>query len=444
MRKIHYKEDFPLIISMPNPCGVPTGVPDFNFTIRLISGMTEYMAGRRDGALYNCRQESDDRLCVFVDNHGLMPCAELGCEIIYDIPDQSMPDGIRQVVKNYSTGLSLTEASGVCRAEFEALLPYIKGEDGKPGDDGHDGKSAYEQAVESGYEGSESEFTSAISEVDQMARYASTESELEAIEPGIITDALRKSEQLLTEEEQKQVKVNIGIVERMAVRDQWLARLSLYSGLPTYEQDVANTLHDGTQFGLYGETFEYEDALAILDSSVAFTNSFVALYYQRNPRGSVLFPILTATDNLSNAFCQCQQRILGLYDRRLNTLSVSPSNMSGLFNSCAKLERIVATISMRNCTNVTTAFWNCHALREVRLHGLKMSISFQWSSKLSLESLTYMVGNSANTAAITITVHSAVYAKLTGSESADYGDDDPQDWHDVLDLALERNIAFAA
>ena len=139
MKKIHYKEDFPLLISMPNPCGVPTGVPDFDFTVRLISGMTEYMAGRRDGVLYNCRQESDDRLCVYVDNHGLMPCAELGCEIIYDIPDRSMPDGIRRVVKKYPTGLSLSDAAAcICRAEFEALLPYIKGEDGEHGRDGSD------------------------------------------------------------------------------------------------------------------------------------------------------------------------------------------------------------------------------------------------------------------------------------------------------------------
>ncbi|MDE6234316.1 MAG: hypothetical protein K2M56_01015 [Muribaculaceae bacterium] len=233
------------------------------------------------------------------------------------------------------------------------------------------------------------------------------------------------------------------LVARLTLRDRWLSRLARYPGLPTYEEDVENTLADGSQFGLYGETFEYEDALAILENSVMFTSSLVALYYQKSPKGSALFPILTATDSLANTFCQCQQRILGLYDPRLNTLSVSPSNMSGLFNSCAKLERIVATISMRNCTNVTTAFWNCHALREVRLHGLKMSISFQWSSKLSLESLTYMVGNSANTAAITITVHSAVYAKITGADSADYGDDDPQDWSALLELALERNISFA-
>ncbi len=116
------------------------------------------MAGRRNGELYNCRIEGED-LIIVADGHGLLPCTELRCDIVYHIPDPEMPDGIRTVVKSYPTGISLVTdpAESYSQADFEALLPFIKGEDGT------DGKSAYETAVEAGYKGSEDEFAGSLS-----------------------------------------------------------------------------------------------------------------------------------------------------------------------------------------------------------------------------------------------------------------------------------------
>lgn len=45
-----------------------------------------------------------------------------------------------------------------------------------------------------------------------------------------------------------------------------------------------------------------------------------------------------------------------------------------------------------------------------------------------------MVTNAANTAAITITVHPDVYAKLT--------DEDNAEWHQILIDAEDKNIQF--
>ncbi|MBD5294897.1 MAG: hypothetical protein HDS25_01070 [Bacteroides sp.] len=141
MSTIYYKESFPLAIDMVNPCGVATGVPDFDFEIRLISGNSEFWAGRRNGELFNCHKESDERLIVLVANHDLMPCRDLMCEIYYYLPDDANMQGeIRVLVRRYPTGVKLTEQKCSCASvpSFRALLPYIKGEDGIPGRDGSD------------------------------------------------------------------------------------------------------------------------------------------------------------------------------------------------------------------------------------------------------------------------------------------------------------------
>lgn len=140
MRTIHYREAFPLLIRLRNPAGIPTGVPDFDFDVRLICGRTAVDAGgRRGGELRNCRLADDGRLIVFVRDMDFEP-GELICMITYHFPDEMMDEGERDIPMMYPTGITLT-ADRFHRhplAEFEALLPYIKGADGEPGRDGSD------------------------------------------------------------------------------------------------------------------------------------------------------------------------------------------------------------------------------------------------------------------------------------------------------------------
>ena len=449
MKKIHYKEDFPLLISMPNPCGVPTGIPDFDFTIRLISGMTEYLAGRRDGVLYNCRQESDDRLCVFVDNHGLMPCAELGCEIIYDIPDRSMPDGFRRVVKNYSTGLSLTEASGVCSAEFEALLPFIKGEDGKPGDDGHDGKSAYEQAVESGYEGTKSEFTSAISEVDQMARYASTDSEIEAIEPGIITDVLRKSEQLLTAAEQEQVKRNLNLSKEELFIDWWNKRCYFSSKLIVGGYYPEKAPDPSKPYLLNKLWFNYDEALTIAAASGPKYSMEPWLYCHTYPGTKTLLPTCNyGNKDNSNAIYYCTSIVNFRFVDGYNISDITQYNRAGgkfNFDGLANLERIVDNVL--DIESLTAK--NCPKLRELRFkirYNRAYSINLQNSPLWEFDCIKYSIENVTLATSVTIIVHPDVFAKLTGDDSnaafANLSSEEKEQWTSLIPIAQSKNITF--
>ena len=65
---------------------------------------------------------------------------------------------------------------------------------------------------------------------------------------------------------------------------------------------------------------------------------------------------------------------------------------------------------------------------------VRSDIDIRRSSKLSYPSVAYMVANAANTAAITITVHPDVYAKLTDESNAE--------WHKVLLDAAGKQITF--
>lgn len=138
MKYINYREDFKLAMQLRDADGGPCAVPDFDFTIRLKAGPREYFAGRFDGVLKNCIISDADsgELVIVCDNHNLLPCQELIAEVTYHLPDGDHPDGERSTTAVYHTGISLTinESSVPSKAEFEALLPFIKGERGDRGE----------------------------------------------------------------------------------------------------------------------------------------------------------------------------------------------------------------------------------------------------------------------------------------------------------------------
>lgn len=92
-------------------------------------------------------------------------------------------------------------------------------------------------------------------------------------------------------------------------------------------------------------------------------------------------------------------------------------------------------VSITEESNMYLAFDKCAALEYLLLKVLKVSVSFQDSPLLSLDSLQYLVNNAANTSAITVTVHPTTYAKLTDTSNAQ--------WHAVLTSAAQKQITFA-
>lgn len=107
-----------------------------------------------------------------------------------------------------------------------------------------------------------------------------------------------------------------------------------------------------------------------------------------------------------------------------------------MFRGCSMLRTVVGIVFLSDNVLINTeVFAYCPLLERVRIKNLRTSLTFAHSPLLSLESLRYLVENAANTAAITVTVHAEVYAKLTDPNNAD--------WLAVNTAAQAKNISFA-
>lgn len=120
-----------------------------------------------------------------------------------------------------------------------------------------------------------------------------------------------------------------------------------------------------------------------------------------------------------------------------NGNSFAVTNAANMFWNAGKLENIIGTIYMWNCSDVFRMFSGCTALKTVYLWALHQAISFENSPYISAESLNYAISHATGTN-FTITVHSNTYARLT-STSSTYAD-----YHSVYTTALSKNIAFAS
>lgn len=132
----NYKEDFVLDIQLLNHDGSPIAVPDIDFDVKFAANASSYRCGRKDGEYYNCTVLDDGRLRVTFDGHGLLPCCSLRGYATWHLPDDAMPDGIRDLPQIIDTGVTLTvgPSDRPADAEVSVLLPYIKGENGSLSD----------------------------------------------------------------------------------------------------------------------------------------------------------------------------------------------------------------------------------------------------------------------------------------------------------------------
>lgn len=79
------------------------------------------------------------------------------------------------------------------------------------------------------------------------------------------------------------------------------------------------------------------------------------------------------------------------------------SNISVSIRSCPKLKRVVGVISEQYCTSYGSANYTAlPMLEEIRIKHLKYAKDFSSSSRLSKDSLLYMINNSAPSSNITI------------------------------------------
>lgn len=99
-----------------------------------------------------------------------------------------------------------------------------------------------------------------------------------------------------------------------------------------------------------------------------------------------------------------------------NNMYIRITKISYAFYGCKKLTEISQPFFINQGALTTEAFTNCVSLEKCFIRSLMASLSFKDSPKLSKESISYIVSNSAATSPITITLHADAYAMAMEDE----------------------------
>lgn len=115
------------------------------------------------------------------------------------------------------------------------------------------------------------------------------------------------------------------------------------------------------------------------------------------------------------------------------------------FYDCLLLTEVVGIIDFSKYnSNLTYVFVGCPKLKSFKLRGVHTNASFRGSPLINLDTWTYMIENSTNTATITITVTAETYSYLTGAADPipDVGGT-KEEWMALATAASEKQISFA-
>lgn len=271
--------------------------------------------------------------------------------------------------------------------------------------------------------------------LDDVPRYEEADNEIEEIEPNIVTNALRKTEQHLTEEEKVQVKKNLGINKEELIA-QWREATKIYIG-PTNHKEQLGDYDEEEDVFTYGGLVNLTEAevRAALAYKVNLANYVIQAY--RDCwwlRATVPLHIANGT-SMDNSFAGCRTlEIVAIYDYYQNA---APSNVGQTFMNCKSLKYILGVPLNFNSisTPIKYTFLNCNSLEIFWITNLKTSMDIHWSPNIRPECLSYLIENAVNTESITITVHEDIYDMLS--------DETNTEWHSLLTAALDKDIQFA-
>lgn len=496
MNKVNYRSDFDFILRLKSCNGNDIGWPDFDWEARfhtLNNKVNAYTASCIGGVCTNCFND-DGKIHIVCDNHHI-GMGRLMVEFTSIFPNSDYPDGNEKVVSPLPLGIELVRDAACCpiSIEVEIQLPYIKGDKGDKGDAGPIGPPGPQGIQgEPGPKGDKGEkgdkgdaftyadFTPAqilglqkpATDAAEVANIAAQnavtaagnadaaveniktelgkkadassddvlseapEIEIEAVEPNLITDALRKTPQTLTEAEKEQVLTNLGSPDIRTFIDLWNTAC-IANGHSYGKYDSANAPDKEKPFNLYGFWFSYFEAIEIYSHShTELVNVPKKLYYgvNYNARSLAFLPCkLTGHlgENCEGIF-ESQSRMKGCCI--LGQAGVYGSaNCGGIFSGCDNLEVIEGGVyPLYNSANTQDMFKNCKALREV-LIPLKYNdthVSLQDSPLISLQSLQSSIEESKiATTANSITLHPDAYARVTD---------------ELFALAASKNIIIAS
>lgn len=400
LKRKNYKSDFDAILHLyacsygaegEKPAEV--GWPDYDWEARFFTGTVKantYVASCKGGVCKNCYNDNGRIHVVFNKHH--LGAGVLNVEFYAALPNAIYPDGTQDEVSPQALGIELVTGRGDCGtlADVEVFLPMIKGDKGDKGDKGEDAVIP-EDAVLS----------------------TDTESEVEQAEPNLLTEALRKTPQVLTKAERAQVLDNLGRPERLLFIDMWNEAWKLNNVVyGKYDPDNApDAEHPYMGNDIW---MTYEEAIEVMRWS-NITNSPAKLNMFCT-RCLTNLPITTAYTEFTNSFGSCVV---------VNHVNSHPVMISACYGIPTK--RII-NLDLGSASGLVT-FHHIPNLIELKAKRIKHSVDVRQAHALSLDSFQYMVANAINTTAITITLHPDAYARITD---------------DLFALAASKNITFAS
>ena len=175
-------------------------------------------------------------------------------------------------------------------------------------------------------------------------------------------------------------------------------------------------------------SYMFQGCYSLVSIPLLDTQNAEDMKYMFNDCDSLISIPLLDTQNvtsMSYMFSSCTSLVsIPLLDTQ------NVTNMSYMFSSCYSLVSI-PLLDTQNVTNQNNMFSDCHSLMTVNLKNVKLAYDLSKATKLSKDSLLYIINNEAATSAITIKLATYTYEKL--AEDADI----------VAALANHPNISLA-
>ncbi len=314
-----------------------------------------------------------------------------------------------------------------------SLLKGQQGEKGEKGDTGSQGPVGPKGDKGDGFTTEQADKLNALPskeeldvELNKFVTSEPTDSVLEEIEPNIVTDALRKTKQTLSGAERNQALENLGNPEMKTFIDLWDSVCDPYGKYNTSTGFFElNEITDIT----YEEAIEIYKYKQIMPRPISIDESTF--------RTNILVSnALSEYDRVGNIHSLFRSSSIETIRISISTYGFRPSSSIPIIIRGRKLRKVLGVIDAISIPSdwLPLRDNNFPVLSDITIKNLKKNMNISAAPALSLESMQYMVTNAANTSAITITVHPAVYAKLTDTSNTD--------WNAVLTSAAAKNITF--
>lgn len=119
-------------------------------------------------------------------------------------------------------------------------------------------------------------------------------------------------------------------------------------------------------------------------------------------------------------------------------------NLLNGFSGCKNLWYCqISTVYFASSNCFEGAFTGCTKLKTLLIRDLNQNLSIKDSPLITSDSLIYIINHRRSSGvAVTITVHTDVYAKLTGNDTS-LTEEEREEWTALVPLGLSENISFA-